>query len=378
MSTPTNKPRVLHVITGMTVGGAQTLLLDLLPVLAEDFEVELACLYPGILRGEMERLGIRVHELDHRHLFSPSTLRGLKKIMRQFRPQIVHTHLGRADLYGRVAARMTGGAAIFTHSHNIDDWKKRALFNALDNFTMRWNHTVYAVSDKVRDFLISRGAPAAKIKSLYNGINIESRRRRPAGFDRAVWRAQFGIGPDDKLLTHIGRQDIQKAHTRLIAGFDEFAARHPEWKLLCVGGEGRVKEEVAAAAAKAARASGRIIFAGHRRDIAEIMAATDVFILPSLWEGHPIVLLEAMANAKPIIATAVGGVPEMLEDGKSAILIPPDDVEKITGAMERMAANPAAAAEMGRQAREIVEARFDIRVMARAIAADYRAALGSR
>lgn len=374
MNAPSAKPRVLHVITGMTAGGAQTFLLNLLPHLRDEFDLMVLALYPGVLRGEVEALGIPIVELDHRRLVSPRTYRQVAARMCAFGPDIVHTHLGRADIYGRLAARRLGVRAIVTHSQNIDDWKKRPLFNLIDNFTMRWNRRVFAVSEEVRRFLVSRGVREDKIRVIYNGIDVAEKRRLPAGFDRDAWRAQFGIGPGDRMLTHIGRQDLQKAHTRLIAGFDRFAAAHPEWRLLCVGGEGRAKELVAAAAARAG-ARDRIILAGHRRDIPEIMAATDVFILPSLWEGLPLVLLEAMANARPIIATRVGGVPEMLEHRTSAYLIPPSNVEKITEALDWMAAHPAEAAAMGEQARGIVEQRFDIRGIARQIADEYRAAL---
>ncbi|GAB4319210.1 MAG: glycosyltransferase [Candidatus Sumerlaeia bacterium] len=374
MTAAAHKPRLMHIITAMTVGGAQTLLLDLLPELAADFDIQLVGLYPGRLSAEMRRRGIPVHELNHRRLFSPSTLHALIRLMRDFRPLIVHTQLGRADVYGRTAARLAGVPAIFSTSQNIDDWKKRPLFNALDNFTLRWARRLIAVSDEVRRFLVSRGVPENKITVVYNGVNIERKLALPVGFDRDAWRAQFGLTPANRLLTIIARLDEQKGHRFLIPAFARFAAARPHWRLLVVGDEGRINDEIKRLA-DACAPPGTVIFAGHRGDIPAVLASTDVFILPSLWEGHPLTLMEAMLWERPIIATRVGGIPEVIEHMTTGFLIEPGREEEIHGALVWMDDHPEQAAGMGRSAKRIALERCDVRRTADALRRLYREAL---
>jgi glycosyltransferase involved in cell wall biosynthesis len=358
----------------MTVGGAQTLLIDLLPELARDFEIELACLYPGILREQIEDQGIRVHELNHKHLFSPATLWQLRSIMKSFRPHVVHTHLGRADLYGRTAARMLGVPVVITHSHNIDDWKKRPFFNALDNFTLRWAWREIAVSDEVRRFLIDRNVPEEKVLLCYNGVNIERKLTLPPDYDCTAWRRQLGIDPNDKVLTVIGRIDEQKGHRFLIPAFDRFVQNHPEWRLLIVGGEGRINAEIDRIADHA-RSRDRIIFAGHRGDIPQVLASTDVFILSSLWEGHPMTLMEAMLWARPIVVTRVGGIPEVIDHLNNGYLIDPGKEDEIITALEWIDAHPDEATAMGARAKESAMQQCDVRNTARFLRDLYREGL---
>ncbi len=374
MTSRERKPRVLHVITALSIGGAQTFLLDLLPELSGEFEIRVLCLYPGLLRGEMEARGIPVTELAHRRLFSPGTLLAVMREMRAFAPDIVHTSLGRADVYGRTAARLLGIRGVFTHSQNIDDWKKLPLFNAIDNLTMRRMRAIFAVSNKVRDFLLERGVPEHKIVLCYNGARLEEKLRLPESYTREAFLAGFGFPPESRVLTIIARLDEQKGHRYLIPAFEKFAAARPRWRLLVVGGEGRINAEIESLA-RATTVADRIVFAGNRRDIPQILAATDIFTLPSLWEGLPLTLIEAMAWEKPVIATPVGGVPEAVVHGESAFLIEPGRPEEIVRALEWMVANPEAAQAMGRRARQIAFEKFHIRTAAQIVREQYLAAL---
>ncbi len=377
MTSSPRKPRVLHIITGLTVGGAQTFLLDLLPELATDYEIRVVGLYAGALRGEMEARGVPVTELSHRRLVSLPTWRALSRIVAEFRPEIVHTHLGRADVYGRLAARRNGVPVIFTHSQNIENWKKKPLFNWIDNRTMRWNRGIFAVSRRVREFLIERGVAREKITLCYNGLRLEEKLRLPADFSRAALLREFGFTEKDRILTIIARLDEQKGHRFLLPAFERFAAEAPEWRLLIVGGEGRRVGEIRALAARSAAAS-RIHFAGARRDIPSLLAATDVFILPSLWEGLPLTIVEAMLWERPIIATDVGGVSEAIEHRATGLLIPPGDPDAIFQALRWMRANPDEAAALGRRARATVFERFDIQRAAATIREQYERALAPR
>ena len=122
----------------------------------------------------------------------------------------------------------------------------------------------------------------------------------------------------------------------------------------------------------------RVVFAGSREDVARMLAAADVFVLPSLTEALPTVVAEAMAAGLPIVATTVGGIPEMVRHGEAALLVPPADPEALAAAVLRLLANPRQAAAMGRSGRRVVAERFDIRTQARALADDYRALAAGR
>jgi len=162
----------------------------------------------------------------------------------------------------------------------------------------------------------------------------------------------------------------------MLAALPEVAAAFPAVRYLLVGdGPHRpaLEEQV-----RALGLDGRVLFAGARDDVARMLAAADLFVLPSLTEALPTVLAEAMAAGRPIVATTVGGIPEMVRHGEAALLVPPADPGALAAAVCRLLANPRQAAAMGRSGRRLVAERFDIRTQARALADDYRALAAGR
>jgi glycosyltransferase involved in cell wall biosynthesis len=186
---------------------------------------------------------------------------------------------------------------------------------------------------------------------------------------REVWREREGFGIADVLFVCVARFNRQKNHAMLLESFAQGPASDPRARLLLVG-SGKLKSEARERAA-ALGLRDRVRFLGVRADISEILNAADVYVLSSDWEGNPLSIMEAMAAGKPVVSTAVGGVPELVGDG-CGLLVPQGDARALAKSMEYMLENPGARVSMGRtSARRAVE-RFDVRVMTEAYEELYR------
>jgi glycosyltransferase involved in cell wall biosynthesis len=191
------------------------------------------------------------------------------------------------------------------------------------------------------------------------------RYRRPV--DRAQILGRLGLDPQARLLTTVGTLKTQKGHHHLIEAAPRVARRHPTAHFVFVG-DGELRAELEAQA-RDRGVSDKIHFLGNRRDVVELLAATDVFVLPSLWEGLAMALLEAMAAAKPIVATAVSGTSQVMIHDETGLLVPPADAVALAQAIDEMLSDPDRAQSMGQAARRHVEANWSVEKQA----AEYRA-----
>jgi len=360
--------KICHVITGLTFGGAQTLLLDLSRGAKElGHDVHVIGLYPGPLRKRFEDHGIPVDELDLKGLVDLKTLARLVGRLKKLKPDIVHTHLGKADTYGRVAAAIAGCRNICTTCHNIEDWKANPVLRIVDNQTARLAKRIISVSENVTRSLDPRVLP--KVRTIYNGIDVTQFRPRPRA-------------PKDRLvLAVIGRLEEQKGHTYLLQALEILIKRESPapgafevWFIGTGSLEGQLREE----AAKRSLSS-LVHFKGVRSDVHELLGSEiDVLVLPSLWEGLPIVLLEGMAAEVPVIATAVGGVPEVITHDVDGLLVPPKDPERLAAAVRALLADENKRRALGQKARRTIEDRFSIQNTTRAYLDVYASILGGR
>ena len=330
------------------------------------FESVVCCIQAkGELAAELEGAGITVHCLERMRSkrFDWRAVRDLARLLRRERIALVHSHLYHANLYGRLAARLAGVPAVAS-VHNVYTRSKlhRRLLNRL---LSRGSARVIAVSDDVRRDLVEQdGIDPARVVTIRNGIDL---RRVETGLSRQEARARLAI-PDDALaIGCVGRLEEQKGHRFQL----EAAARlDPDCKIFVVG-DGRLRNELEA------QARGRVTFLGARSDVADILRALDIYVMPSLWEGLSIAMLEAMAAGLPLVISDVSGVAQAFGGEECGIRVPPGDSAALAEAIRALAQDPQRRQRLGEAARRRVRAEFDIEAMIARLSAVYEDACAS-
>lgn len=365
--------RVLEIIDRPFLGGGQVTVLNLARGLDRDaFEAVIACGGDGPLVEAAERAGIRRIPVALGKSRGAAPVGELASVLEREAFDIVHTHGGIAGLYGRLAARRVRGPAVVHTLHGIhylhyrNPLLKRGLV-LLERGLSRNTDAVVVVSEAdERRALELRLASREKLRLIRNGIAPPA---LPAGFDRSVKKRELGFGAGP-LVGAVSRLHRQKGLVHFVRAAALFGAIFPEAAVAVVGG-GPLREGLE----KEARRWGlgnRVHFLGERADAPEILAAFDVFVLPSLWEGLPYALIEAAAAGRPIIATAIDGVREVVRDGETGLLVPPAEPEALSRAVLRLLGDPGLAGKLGRAAGEAIPPRFGLDRMIRETAALYR------
>ncbi|MGA3128966.1 MAG: glycosyltransferase [Candidatus Korobacteraceae bacterium] len=353
--------KVVRLITGLEVGGAELGLLDSLRHFdRKRFDFVVGCLYNnGSVGRQIEELGVPVFDMRMRSFGDPMGLLRLWQFLKTQKPDILHTHLFRANTWGRLLGAGLGIPIIISSEHSltrdaIEGRRRTRMLSAIDTCTARCCDKIIAVSEATKKYLIENSIPGEKIEVLLNAV--DTRQFAPDSTGEAI-RDEFGLG-SGAVITIVARLHRYKNHALLIEAFSRLLAQWKDAKLLIVGG-GLLESSLRAQAE--AMAPGAVTFAGERNDISEIMAASDVVVLCSECETFGRVLVEAMAAGKPVIGTAVDGIPEVIADGQTGILVPPGDCFALTEAMAKLLAERELAASMGRAGRARAYELFDIR-----------------
>jgi glycosyltransferase involved in cell wall biosynthesis len=349
--------KVLHVITDTNIGGAGRYLLNLLSAWDENrYSVTVACPAGGELEKRLKSLGVKVYPLKGgEKSFRISHVAQILGIIAREKVDLIHTH---ASLSGRIAGKLSGCRVVMTRH-----WmgKKSEM-----GFLRRWiNRIIYrlltdrviAVSRAVKVSLIEIGVPAWLIKTVYNGINI------PNIFENCgKLRMELNTPEGVPLLGMIARLVPEKGHEYAIKAMPEILRRFPDARLVLVGdGPSRTYLEDLC---ERVGVKERVIFLGFRKDVEKIAIDFDVILMPSLSEGLPLALLESMALGKPVVASEVGGIPEVIKDGINGVLVPPGDAgalaEKVVGLLisDKLREN------LGKNARQTILSQFTARIMA--------------
>jgi sugar transferase (PEP-CTERM/EpsH1 system associated) len=353
---------VLHLITELDTGGAQTALLRLLTGLDRDrFSSTVACLYngDGAVAQRIRALGVPVTDLGMTAKWRWDALWRLCRLLRREHPTILHTWMFHANFAGRIVGRLARVPIVVTSRRNVNIGGTLREF--LNRWTARLADRVIAVCEMARQAEIERARVSPdKVVTIHNGVDT----REFVALDaRAATRARraFGIPAGAPLVGAAGRLHRQKGFADLITALAQVRERFPAVRLLLVG-DGELRGDLEAHA-QALGLSEVVVFAGLRTDIPEILAGLDLFALPSLWEGLPNVVLEAMAAGLPVAATAVGGTPEIVVDGVTGILVPPQDPEVLAQAITRLLGDPGLRHRMGQAGQERVAQRFTVERM---------------
>jgi glycosyltransferase involved in cell wall biosynthesis len=363
--------KVVRLITGLEVGGAELGLLGSLQHLDRArFRFVVACLYNnGSVGREIERLGIPVFDMRMRSFADPAGLLRLWKFIKTQKPDILHTHLFRANTWGRLLGAALGVPVIISSEHSltsnqIEGRRRTWLLSAIDTCTALCCDRIIAVSEATKRYLLQNLVPSKKVEVLLNSIDTSL---FVPGAGRDELRRELGLG-SAPVVTIVARLHPYKNHRLLLEAFSKLHARRPDAKLLIVG-SGPLESDLRAQAQ--AMLPGAVTFTGERRDVSAVMAASDVVVLCSACETFGRALVEAMAAARPVIGTAVDGIPEVIVDGVTGFLVAPGDASALAEAIYKLLADPELAARMGRAGQVRARQLFDIRRTVKRLQAIY-------
>jgi sugar transferase (PEP-CTERM/EpsH1 system associated) len=354
---------VFYVIWSLQMGGAERVVAELARGLDRArFRPVVCCLnFKGHLAAEVEGQGVPVHALGKKPRLDLGALVRLARLMRRERADVVHTHLWTSSFWGRLAAVMARVPVRIVTEHNIDTWR-RAWHLAADRGLARVTDHFLFVSREVEAFYRERlHLDPARGQVVLNGVDLS---RFDAVVDARAVRERMGLKSAGIVAGVVGRLDERKGHRYFLEAMAALAGQQLGVRGLVVG-EGRERADIEARQA-ALGLGERVRILGYWPDLAEALAAIDVFVLPSLMEGHPLAVLEAMAAGKPVVATRVGGNPAAVEDGVTGLLVPPRDPGALARAITTIARDPERARRMGREGRRRVEERFSLEAARRA------------
>jgi glycosyltransferase involved in cell wall biosynthesis len=368
------RTRVAYIAHTFEVGGAEEMVLNLVRHLPERFEPIVCCIHTlGPIGEEIRASGIPVTVLGlNPGLRRPWDIARIRRFLRDAQPQIAHTFLLTASLYGRLAAMLARVPIVIGTEVNIYE-RKRSRHALAERLLMPRTDRVVASAESVRQFYIRQvHADPGKVVVIYNAVDWGQLRTTRK---REEMRLSLGIPRDRPLAGVIARLTEQKGHVHLfdaLTRIAELSSVH-----LAVVGDGHLREKLERRVA-ALGLSPRVHFLGPRRDLGDLLHAIDVFVLPSLWEGLPLSLVLAMGAGVPVVATAVAGVPEVVEDGRTGLLVPPGDATALGRAMARIVTDSRLARRLGESAKAWVVPKFGVEGYVNAVTRLYDRLLNER
>jgi glycosyltransferase involved in cell wall biosynthesis len=373
--------RVLHVQKVKGIGGSERHLLTLLPALAaRGMDVRMSVLGTADFMTfvhQMRAEGIDTLVRAAKAHVQPELIPWLATEIRGFRPDLVHTHLVHADAYGQIAARLARVPGV-SSVHSTHDFYRRQPYLAVGRGVARLARRSIAISHHVRAFLEElRLARPERIRVIPYGINTSHWMFTPS--ERRQAREAYGLGPSDVAIGIASRLIPYKGHDFLIRAMRLAVADDPNLRLL-IAGEGPMRQRLEQAAG--ALPSGTARFLGFVGDVRSFMNACDIVTiptLPELSEGFGLAALEAMAAARPVVATNVGSLPEIVVSGETGTLVTPGDVQELALVLLHLARDSPLRLSMSERGRQRAQRTFDLSSMADRTVQVYREALdGSR
>ena len=363
---PERKYKIAYLIDGLSLGGAERLMVPILKHLRRtDFDPYVCVLQSkdgNPIGDEILALGIPVDCLHIKYLRDLNALPRLIKYLREIGADLVHTQLEFANVLGNISAKILRLPSVCTvHVMPSLDVKAKSRFHqTLEWFCLRYFcDCVISVSDEARRYYTDiSGASLDQVVTIYNGIDLSNFANIDCDRDRIKVRMELGIPINANLLTTIAVLRPQKGIQFMIRALPTLLNLLPNLYYLIVGSgshQNALIEEV-----NRAGVGNRVIFAGMRKDIARILAASDIFVLPTLTDALPTVLAEAMAAKLPIIASRVGGIPEMIVDEENGCLVEPENLDQLSNACIHLLENPEKRVAMGSKGWETVNQKFNI------------------
>jgi len=358
-----NRLKVAHIVPMLGPGGAERVAVDIVKgVDRQRFEPMVISIWRR-LECDLDRLlddsDLPVVYLGKGWGFDGRTYHRLHRVLRHCRPDIVHTHL-HVLRYALPSLLLLRNVSSLHTVHNLAEREVEPRARCIQSYALNHGVVPVAVSEEV----------AISLKRLYgiqqchvvpNGIPIDAFAHPRTA--RKEWRAREGFRDDQVLFVCVARFSPQKNHELLLKAFAQGPASDRSAHLVLIG-DGVLREQVKEQA-KDLALNGQIHFLGLRNDISDALRATDVFVLSSEWEGNPLSVMEAMASGLPIVSTAVGGVPDLLANGREGFLVPPGDVTGFSGSMTYLLRDVGTRRSMGKAAAQRAKQDFDVSRMVR-------------
>jgi len=357
---------VLHLSSSSGPGGAEAVMASVASGLDAARYRSLVCLFrDGWLRARCEGLGLETHVIPMKGMLDVEWLRRFTRLLRERGVGLIHAHEFGANTYGTLAGRLARVPVVATvhgRSYYTDRGRRRLAYRVVSRAA-----AMVAVSKDVKRFVVERaGVSTRRVRVVYNGIAPAAPVTPGA---TAHLRAELGLGGGDRVVAVVGSLYGVKGHRYLLEAAPKVLAICPSTVFLLAG---RGECEVALRAqAKSLGIDARVRFLGFRQDVQALLTLSDVFVLPSLSEGLSMAILEAMAAAKPVVATKVGGNPELIVDGETGILIECANPEALASAVTTILTDPAEARRLGENGLSRVQRRFTSAAMVRNYEAIY-------
>ena len=365
--------RVLQLLSSAGFYGAENMLLNLCAAQKRaGVETTLLVFYnahqPNLeLHEEAKRRGLNPAMVRCEGRVDLKAIREIRRHIREHAIDIVHTHGYKADLYGYIAARREKKPVVATCHNWREVGSALRVYNRLDRMVLKRFDAIAAVSEAVSEKLRFAGVPAGRIRTVPNGIDVREFE------DAALGGAALDSSSKGPVIGVVARLDLQKGFEYLFQAVRGLSESYPGLKVLIVG-EGPDRGAIEAMIHKLGLED-QVTLAGQRIDMPAVYAAMDIFVLPSLNEGLPMTVLEAMAAARAVIATRVGAIPKVVGDGHTGLLVEPGDVFGLRGAIFRLLANPDLRRRLGQQAQARVLENYTSDIMAQRYAELYQQVL---
>jgi glycosyltransferase involved in cell wall biosynthesis len=360
--------RVVEVLATGTNGGAQEHLYSLLTRIDRTrYDASVVSLSPGSAVRKLQRAGIPVTVVDDAD--DAVAVGALAAYLADVRPDVVHNHMYRAELVGTRAAIALGlighrrpYVVSTVHSSRVRSAEDREQLRRL---TPQMDQLI-AVSHAMERKIAEEGRATVPVRLVYNGVDIERyEHQEPC----CTLRDEYRMEPGSQIVGVVARLEAEKGHPTLLEAWPRVLAAVPDAYLLVVG-EGSRRADLERLA-RDFRISHRVVFTGRRDDVPAVTAAVDVAVLPSYREAQGLSILEAMALSRPVIASNVGGIPEVIEDGVTGILVPPHDAPALAAAIVRVLTDHPFADTIARAGHDVVHDRFCVELMVKAIETIY-------
>jgi glycosyltransferase involved in cell wall biosynthesis len=368
--------RIVEVMATGTNGGAQEHVYSLVTRMDRGrYDVRVVSLSHGSSIRRLEKAGIEVSVIDEPD--DRAAVRALADLLAPFEPEVVHNHMYRAEVIGTLAALHLGEkgcqrpAVISTvHSSRVRCVEDRATLRQLTPLMDRLIVVSKAIERKIRE----EGRAGAPVSLIYNGVDLQRyNHQQPC----CTLHEDYLIPEASPIVGVVARLEAEKGHRTLIDAWPLVRKAHPEAWLLIVG-EGSERNSLEAQAASLGILD-RVVLTGRREDVPAVTAALDVAVLPSYREAQGLSVLEAMALSRPVVASNVGGIPEMIEDGVTGLLVPPGDPKALAGAIVRLLSDHPLADMLARRGHDLVHDHFCVELMTSQIETLYdEAAVGLR
>ncbi len=357
-----DRTKVLWLTKGLDAGGAEKLLAMSLPYLNRsifDYKVAYFLTHRNQLVPEFERQSIPIFCLKSEKFYDFRAIFKLARLLRESEIDILHIHLPYPGILGRVAAHLSGVKAVVYTEHSMLE-RQRRLTRLGNLLTYPLNDVTIAVSDAVLHSVLYRQIFKHGIfVTIHNGIDLNA--IEIADTCRVSLKESLGIPAHHQVVGNVANLRPGKGHQYLLEAAQLVLNQCPDVTFVIVGREKeKVDLERLQELAQRLEIQDRVIFTGFRRDVFQVMSTFDIFVLPSLWEGFGIVLLEAMALGKPVIGTDVDGIPEIIADGLNGFLVEPRNSQQLANRILRLLHDETLRNRMGQNGMQKVRLRFSI------------------